>query len=166
MRYESFFVSAIEVGIATAGFSGIVAGLRHGTDGTWSRGDLGRISLLLQTSFAAVLLSLVLLALHGAEVPEPLAWRIGSACFVVYMLAGIPLRMRGTVRVHREDASVSLRLFAALVPFLIALTGLQVYNAASLHAGWPIALAVAVELTMALFMFVRLVQTLWKQPAD
>lgn len=165
MQFEQVFTSAIEVGIATAGFSGIAAVMGQRTQGTWSGAELGRISLLLQTSFMAIALGFLPLVLDGARVAEPVIWRIGSGCFVLYVLVAVPLRFRGTLRVRDADGSVSMPLFKLIIPFLFVFAALQAYNAAVLHAGWAFVLAVLLELAMGFFMFVRLLRILWDESA-
>jgi hypothetical protein len=70
VQFEQVFTSAIEVGIGVAGFSGIVGVLGRRAEGQWSPSDRVRVALLLQTSFAAIGLSFLALALDGAGVVE------------------------------------------------------------------------------------------------
>ncbi len=160
------FTSVIEAGIATAGFSGIAAALGRRAHGAWSIGELARISVLLQTSFAAILFSFLPLVLHGAGVAETLIWRTGSGCYVLYMSVALPFWIRGALKVPDAEASVSLGFFKTVFPLLVAFTAFQFYNALFLHAGWAFALAVIFELVMALLMLVRLIRTLWTQSDD
>jgi len=163
LQFESVLPSAIEVGIGTAGFSGIVVVLGQRAQGNWSAADVGRIVLLLQGSFAAILLSFLALLLDGAQVAEPTIWRAGSGTFVVYALLILPLRARQIERMRGTDASFSPGLARALFPVVFACTALQAYNTVFLHAGWPFALAVMFELAVALLNFVRLLRTLWER---
>ena len=165
MQFEQVFTSAIEVGIAIAGFSGIAAVMGQRARGTWSGVELGRIALLLQTSFMAIAFGFLPLVLDGAGVAEPVIWRIGSGCFVLYILVTAPLIFRRTLRVRDTDGSVSMGLFKVVFPFMLAFAAFQAYNAAVLHAGWAFVLAVMLELAMGFSMFVRLVRTLWDESA-
>jgi hypothetical protein len=165
LHFENLFTSAIEVGIATAGFSGIVVVLGQRAQGQWSPSDLGRISLLLQTSFAAIILAFLPLFLDGARVAEAVIWRIGSGCYVVYTALILPSRWRQTRTILEADASVSPRLTKFMFLVVAVFSAVQAYNALLLHAGWPFALAVVFELAMAFLMFVRLIRTLWERPA-
>jgi hypothetical protein len=156
----------IEVGIATAGFSGIVAVLGGRTQGGWSAGDAGRISLLLQGSFAAVIFSFLPLVLEGAGVTEATVWRISSASIAVYNLLSFLRSIRRTREASGMDPSVRFRLYlVSSLIFLIVSVPLQVYNVVSLHAGWPFVVAVLLELVEAFIMFARLLQTSWTRPA-
>lgn len=165
MQFEQVFTSAIEVGIAIAGFSGIAAVMGQRARGTWSGAELTRIALLLQTSFMAIAFSFLPLVLDGARVTEPVIWRIGSGCFVLYMLVMVPHRFRGALRVRDADSSVSMGFFKVIFPFLLVFPAFQAYNAAVLHAGWAFVLVVMFELAMGFVMFVRLLRTLWDEPA-
>ncbi len=165
MQFEQVFTSAIEVGIAIAGFSGIVAVLGQRTRGEWSRGDLGRMVVLLQSSFAAILLSFLVLILEGAQLREPLIWGVGSGCTLLYLVVVIPLRVRDFRKVQAADTSYSPVVFWIAFWLMVVSAAFQAYNLAVLQAGWPFALGVVTELALALLVFVRLLQALWRQSA-
>jgi hypothetical protein len=55
MAPEDILTTTAEIGIALAGFSGIVAVLGRRAEGAWSGADRVRLAMLLETSFAAVL---------------------------------------------------------------------------------------------------------------
>jgi hypothetical protein len=162
VQFEQVFTSVIEVGIATAGFSGIVVVLGQRAQGEWSQSDLGRISLLLQTSFAAIFLAFLPLVLGGAGVSEAAVWRACSGTFAVYVLMAVPPRVRQIRRLQAEDPNYSPALFWAVMPMVGGIAALQLYNAVFLQLGWPFVVAVLYELAMAFVMFVRLLQQLWK----
>ena len=165
MQFEQFFASAIEVAIATAGFSGIVVVLGQRGDGAWSQSDLARVSLLLQASFVTIFLSFLPLVLNGADVPASAIWRIGSACFIAYSGVAIPLRLRAVRRIRSEDPTYSPGVLNALLPVALLLAGLQAYNVIFLGSGWPFALTILFEIAIALLAFVRLLRTLWERSA-
>lgn len=163
MQFEQVFASAIEVAIATAGFSGIVVILGQRGEGSWSQIDLGRVSLLLQSSFLAMALSFLPLVLHGAGVPEATIWRTGSAFFIAYSGLVIPLRYRTIKRIQSGDPTYRLRLFFTVLPMALLLMCLQAYNIFFLGSGWPFVLVVLFEIAIAVLAFVRLLQTLWER---
>ncbi|MGH0029293.1 MAG: hypothetical protein ACQGVC_05855 [Myxococcota bacterium] len=165
MQFEQVFSSAIEVGVATAGFSGIVVVLGQRAQGEWSPADLGRVSVLLQSSLAAILLSFLALVLHGAGVADSSIWRIGSGTHVVYTAVQLPLRLRQMRGLHEVDTSYSASLTKLVIPVLICVFALQIYNTATLAAGWAFAVAVIAELVVAFLMFVRLLEAIWRHPA-
>jgi len=165
VQFEQFFSSAIEVAIATAGFSGIVVILGQRGQGMWNQADLARVSLLLQASFIAIFLSFLPLVLDGAGVSTSMIWRVGSGCFIVYACIAIPLRRRAILRVRSEDPTYSARLLFVLLPVVLFLVGLQLYNILALGSGWPFVLTVVFEIGVALLAFVRLLRMLWERSA-
>jgi hypothetical protein len=165
VQFEQVFTSAIEAGIAVAGFSGIVVVLGRRAEGQWSPSDRVRVTLLLQTSFAAVGLSFLALALDGAGMAEPTIWRVGSACYSLYAVLAVLPRVRLFRTMADTDPSFAPTLANGLVVVVFSVAALQAYNAVVLGVGWPFALAVIVELVVALAIFVRLLQGAWSQPA-
>jgi len=165
VQFEQVFTSAIETGIAVAGFSGIVVVLGRRAEGQWSPSDRVRVTLLLQTSFAAIGLSFLALALDGAGVAEPQIWKVGSACYALYAILAVFPRVRLFHTMADTDPSFAPTLAKGLVVVVFCVAALQAYNAVVLSAGWPFALAVIVELVVALAVFVRLLQGVWSQPA-
>ena len=164
MQFESVFTSIIEVGIATAGFSGIVAVLGGRPQGGWLAGDVGRLTILLQASFSAILFSFLPLTLEGAGLAEPTVWRISSASYAVYL--SLSLSIRGRQIRKASDADPSVRLVAFRYAYLgggILIAVIQGYNVFALHAGWPFVLAVLGELVTAFIMFARLLRGIWEQ---
>jgi hypothetical protein len=165
LPFESLFTSAIEVGIATAGFSGIVAVLGQRAEGEWDVVDLVRTSILLQSSFAAILLSFLALLLHGAGVAEPTIWRVGSSCYAVHTLFALARRYVQARRAE-ADPTFSYAVFYVVTALLIPFTALQIANVTTLARGWIFAAAVVEELVMAFFIFLRLIQNLWEHSGD
>ena len=162
MQFEQVFTSAIEAGIAIAGFSGIVAVVGDRSVRRLSPSDVGRVVLLLQGSLAATLLAFLALLLGGAGVPEPTIWRVGSACFAAYVALAMPLHFR-RFRSMRDDPAFAPVLVRLVAVGVVLVGALQLVNAVFLHAGWPFALAVVFELSMALLNFVRLLRRVWEE---
>ena len=79
-----------EIGIALAGFTGVVAVLGRRSRGDWSPLESLRLSILLATSLAAVFLSFVpILMLRGVASVEA-AWRASNGvCGVVFLIGMI-----------------------------------------------------------------------------
>jgi hypothetical protein len=163
VQFEQVFTSAIETGIAAAGFSGIVAVLGRRAEGQWRPSDRVRVTLLLQTSFAAIGLSFLALALDGAGVAEPTIWKVGSACYALYAVLAVLPRVRLFRTMPDTDPSFPPRLAKGVIVVVLSVAALQAYNAVALAVGWPFALAVIVELVVALAVFVRLLQGVWSQ---
>ena len=165
MQFEQVFTSAIEAGIGVVGFSGIVGVLGQRAQGQWSPVDRVRIALLLQTSFAAIGLSFLALTLDGAGVAEPAIWKVGSACYALYVVLSILPRVRFFRTMPDTDSLFASLPAMGLIGVVVSVAALQAYNAVLVGTGWPFALAVIFELVVALTFFVRLLQGLWSQPA-
>jgi hypothetical protein len=90
---------------------------------------------------------------------------VGSACYALYAALGILPRVRLFHTMPDTDPSFAPTLAKGLVGVVVAVAALQAYNAVLLGVGWPFALAVILELVVALAVFVRLLQGLWSQPA-
>jgi hypothetical protein len=165
VQFEQVFTSAIEAGTAVAGFSGIVAVLGRRAEGQWSPSDRVRVTLLLQTSFAAIGLSFLALVLDGAGVADPTTWKVGSACYALYAVLAVVPRVRLFRTMTETDPSFAPTLAKGMVVVVFFVAALQIYNAALLGMGWPFALAVIFELVVALAVFVRLLQDAWSEPA-
>jgi hypothetical protein len=127
--------------------------------------DRVRITLLLQTSFAAIGLSFLALTLDGAGVAERTIWKIGSAGYALYAALAVLPRVRLFRTMPDADPSFPPTQAIGLVVVVFSVAALQVYNTVLLGVGWPFALAVIVELIVALAVFVRLLQGLWSQSA-
>ena len=127
MEYESLFTSAIEVGIGIAGFSGIVAVLGHRSPGAWTSADRGRMGILLQTSFATVLLSFLPLLLSGIIVEKTLVWSVCSGVYVAYTMTSLVTRWP-KVRELRKDPTLRGQILLRLTiepDGTVSLCGLQ-----------------------------------------
>ena len=123
------------------------------------------MTLLLQTSFAAIGLSFLALALDGACVAEPTIWQMGSACYALYAVLAVLSRVRLLRTMPDTDPSFPPTLAKGLIVVVLSVAALQAYNAVALGLGWPFVLAVIFELVVALAVFVRLLQGGWSQPA-
>jgi hypothetical protein len=96
---------------------------------------------------------------------EPTIWRVGSACYSLYAVLAVLPRVRLFRTMADTDPSFAPTLANGLVVVVFSVAALQAYNAVVLGVGWPFALAVIVELVVALAIFVRLLQGAWSQPA-
>lgn len=161
MAPEDILTTTAEVGIALAGFSGIVAVLGRRAEGAWSGADRVRLTMLLETSFAAVLWSFAPLVLLSAEVAPQRVWLLTSGGYVGYMLLQFPLRTRQLTSADRADSDVPIRpwYLAFVISGAVAHTLLQLANAAWLRAPWPHIVAVLWALTLGFVMFVRLLRS-------
>jgi len=152
---DMVLTSAIEVGIAIAGFTGIVIALSKRDAETNSRALL--VSILLLTSIASVFFSFLPMLLSLAGLADPTVWRTSSAAFLIYMAAVLAYRVRqfGAVR-PRSSAPVALggSLFLAAVL-------LQIPNALSWTAAWPYLVLIVAYVIYSFSVFVTLLWDVW-----
>jgi len=101
-----------ELGIALAGFSGIVAVLGRRSQGEWSSLERARLFALLSTSLGATFFSVLPELARGAA--DPGAWlRLGHALLVAYQVAAIAFYFS---RAHpRQHQLVADRVVAMLL---------------------------------------------------
>ena len=146
-----------EIGIAIAGFAGVIATLRApgGRIGAYAAMRIGN---LLAYSALAVLLALVPFGLHFAGLTNAAVWTLSSSA----MTALVAAVFLGTVQIGYargalpaiEDRAPGQRLF---IPYAIAMpTGiivLQLANAALVHQVWPFYLGLLALTAHSLFLF-------------
>ena len=167
MEFESLFTSAIEVGIGIAGFSGIVAVFGHRSSGQWTRADRGRMSILLQTSFATVLLSFLPLLVSHMVSDSEIVWTICSGMYVAYTAVSLVVRLP-RVRELRKDPEneVDDSYFYLVISGMAISVLLQLANVFWLRTGWPYAIGVLWTMTFSFTQFVRLMRVLWRSRAN
>jgi len=157
MHWESALASAIEVAIAIAGFSGIVAAVGHRSAGNWTPSDQLRLRVLLTASGVAGAFAFAPFILLDAQTEAGLVWRLGTGAQAAWF-AAIPLYRR------RQAAHTGATLDAPL-PILLGLylptVGILLFNTAALGAPWPYVLGVVMQLFVAFRTFVRLLLGSW-----
>ena len=144
-----------EVGIAVAGFAGVIATLRApgGRIGAYAA---FRIGVLLGLSASAVLLSLLPSALHFAGLSAHGIWTLSSSVMVLLIVAIFLGSIRASTRlaIAGEEGPPGLRFFA---PFIIAtyasIIALQVANATFQHQLWPFYLGLVLMTALSLVVF-------------
>jgi hypothetical protein len=145
-----------EIGIAIAGFAGVVATLRA-PGGRMGAYAALRIGMLLGTSGTVVLLALLPFALHSAGMSAGTLWAVSSSAMVVLVMTStlVALRVSNTaLPVAEEDRApgvkfVSFVYFAVLIGNIV----LQLANAASFGQLWPFYVGLLALTTYSLFMF-------------
>lgn len=163
MDGESLLTAAIEVGIALAGFSGIVAVLGRRTEEGWSTADKIRLQLLLQTSLSTILFAMLPLFLLSMRIAPSWIWRVSSGIWLVYIAIDVPIRMRQIARAREESAeTISRRYVGLLATGLIAVFLAQLLNAVCLADAWPHLFAVIWTIVVAYIQFIRLLRGIWQ----
>jgi hypothetical protein len=144
-----------EVGIAIAGFAGVVAALRAPA-GRIRPYAAFRIGVLLALSASAVLLSMLPSTLHFAGVSSHGIWAVSSSVMVLLIVAIFLFALRATSRLQRagEEGPPGLRLFG---PFILAtyvsIIGLQIANVAFQQQLWPFHLGLLLMTALSLVVF-------------
>ena len=94
MTHEGWLQTLAQVAVALAGFSGLLAGVRHRSEQE-SRINVTRVRTIIETSLPILALSLLPTLLHGLGASEIAAFRISA---VVFLTGLIPLGIRGFLR--------------------------------------------------------------------
>ena len=165
MSAESFLTSSAEVGIGIAGFAGIAVVLGHRGQGTWTRQDIDRMRLLLRASFAAVLLSLLPLALFSTTLSERILWTVASSIYTVFVIAATFTDIREIRRAIADSIERPKRASTYFVAISSISISLNLVNVAFLQTAWPYLFALLGSLTFAFIQFVRILHSLWQSPA-
>lgn len=159
MIWESALGSAIEVAIAIAGFSGIVAAVGRRGAGEWTESDQLRLRILLTASGASLGFAFLPFLLTDA-LPAALVWRIASGLMAGYLAAISALRFRqatlgGITRAIGMSAP-GLFLQACMISLLAA-------NAIWLASSSVYILGVLWVLFVGFMAFVTLLLGSWRQ---
>jgi len=141
--YQSLLLTLAEVSVALAGFSGVVSVFGRRRTEEWDPGDRLHLSFMLETSLAALFLSILPFAMFAAELSPRSTWAIMSGIFAVFLVlvvvAGLYRyrqlpsgqrmgmgRIYGVVSTLGDLSILALQLFNALGPheFSLYLIGL------------------------------------------
>jgi hypothetical protein len=158
-----------EVGIAIAGFAGVVAAFRA-PGGRIRPYAAFRIGVLIGWSASAVLLSMLPLTLHFAGVSGHGIWTVSSSVMVLSIVAISLFAVRAVSRLERagEEGPPGLRFF---VPFTAAtnlsIIGLQIANVAFQQQLWPfhLGLLLMTAYSLAVFAYILFAPTRSEVPA-
>jgi hypothetical protein len=120
---------------------------------------------LLRASFAAVLFSLLPVALASTALPEHSLWAVASAgyaAFVAFVVFTGARELRGgsLVRVARGERSYAV----LIVSLPIVIVALNVFNLVFLRTAWPYLFSLMLGLTAAFLQFTRILRSLWRLP--
>lgn len=150
----------VQVAVALAGFTGVVAVFGTNPVHQWSPLNRLRLRLLLTMSSIPVALCLIALVLLTAGLHQTLVWRTISAIAAFVFLTASITAQRAMSRVpasefSRSDGSRTTFYTTGAVGAASIL--LLVYNVIQLAVFWPFLTAVIVSMLAALLQFVRLV---------
>jgi hypothetical protein len=152
--------SVIEVGIAIAGFTGIVTALVR------QRGLRSEqkyyLSMVLVSSIASVGLAFLPRVLSASRLSESTAWAISSALFVVYFFVVGTYRRRQARR-FGQDVLWGPRLLKVVFLGVWGAMMLQIANAALIRDAWPYLWMLVLYLMWSFSLFVALFWTLLEE---
>ncbi len=147
-----------EVGIAIAGFAGMIAALRA-PGGRIASYAAFRIGVLLGLSASAVLLSLLPSALHFAGISGQGIWTLSSSVMVILIVTILLGSYRASARlaIAGEEGPPGLRFFG---PFIVStytsIVALQVVNATLQHQLWPFYFGLVLMTALSLVVFAHI----------
>jgi hypothetical protein len=166
---EAILQTTAEVSVALAGFTGVVAAFgQRGRN--WTSLDTMRFQIMLGSSLAALLFSILPLAVHYIGVGLAATWAISSA-----LLAGWCLMMPlvDTYRWRRAGASVDAQFRIWMAVLLLCIAGVAVVTQAlnALDVGFhrtfgPYFLGLCCVLLTCAVMFIRLLSFVGQQFAE
>lgn len=153
---EFVLSSTIQVGIAIAGFTGIVLAVK-------SRNNLHHvqkilISILLISSIAAVVFSFLPMLLISASISESNTWALSSSIFLIYFI-GIIIYRRYQFRKTSTDIPTAIQILISL--FAMAAV-LQIPNIFYFKAAWPYLILLIIYILYSFSVFVQLLWLFWE----
>ena len=160
MQSADILQTIAEISIGFAGFTSVVAVLGRRATGEWTALDRFRLSQMLATSLAALLLSLLPLILAHLGLSERVSWGLAStilAAYTIFLAISSPRRIR---RLPPEDQSQIVRplLWSFQLAVAAVVTGLLI-NAAGIlfhQEPGPYLLGLYLLLALSAFQFTRL----------
>lgn len=152
---DMILTSAIQVGIAIAGFTGIVIALSKRDGGEDSRAIL--VSILLLTSIGTVFFSFLPMLLSLAGLDDATVWTASSATFLIYIAVVFAYRARQRVTM-RSLSKGAVALGGSV--FLVGLF-LQIPNVFLFKTAWPYLLLIVSYVIYSFSVFVTLLWGVW-----
>lgn len=155
MSATDLLTTLAQLGVALAGFSGIVVVLGARATGQWSSRERQLLGVLLGTSGSVVLWSILPLLLLAAEVSERRVWLLSSGGWCLPQMAVLVVRGR---TVDRDAWAQERGLLMLAFSGGICAVALQLANLIWLGVAWPHLAAVAWHVELSFAVFVRLVR--------
>lgn len=159
MDSESALGSIIEVAIAIAGFSGIVAAVGRRGAGHWTEEDQLRLRILLTASGAALVFAFLPFVLADL-VARDLVWRIASGLLAIHVVAISAYRVRQASHSGIGEA-IGLRPWRLMLQGVVALV--LIVNAWRWGSPALYVAGVLWGVFVAFMTFVRLLLDSWHQ---
>jgi hypothetical protein len=154
VAWESALSSSIEVAIAIAGFSGIIAVFGRKPGESWPVEDILQLQMLLTASAVAGLFSFLPFVLVETQIEDQLVWKAGSGLQILWLVTISIFRLR---QVTIAGASAAVGMTKVLVPFFVITLILQIANVSIYASAWVYVLGVIFQLSVGFAAFVTLI---------
>jgi hypothetical protein len=155
---DDILSTIVELSVAVAGFSGIVAALAPSRPTQWPFVAQTLFSALLVSTAASASISLLAMVLLASPVSPAIAWATASGLHGVFLLGVIAIRIRQSRRV---DARIPPYAFLTLA-VMSGIALIQLVNASRLQVGWLCVASLALYASMGFVCFILLVTSLWE----
>jgi hypothetical protein len=162
MQPEEILPTLVELSVAVAGFSGVVAALSARGPSEWTVVQRGFFSALLGSTAISTGVAVLAMVLLSAPVAETAVWAVASSAHLFFLVAIIAIRSREILAVRSEVHPASIAILAAILSIAAA----QAANAAVLRAGWLCVAALGLYSILGFIYFVILVRQLWVDSQD
>jgi hypothetical protein len=157
MNATDLLTTLAQLGVALAGFSGIVVVLGARASDRGPLGERQLLSVLLATSGAVILWSLLPLLLFVSQLPDRRVWLLSSGSWVIGQVGVLTLRVRQVAQdrsaLSQERGFVTFGFFGGVTALAV-----QLVNLLWLGVAWPHLAAVTWHLALSFLVFVRLLQ--------
>jgi hypothetical protein len=157
VEFEKVFIALAEIGVAIAGFSGVVAVFGARSEGQWTPDDRLRLAFLLTCSMTVVFFSLLPFAMAALHVPAKVVWRAASGLLAIWLILADVIAFRSAARVRRKFHSESRPWLKWLVRIGdAAAVGALLYNAIWMADAGLLLFALLWLLLQSVIMFTEL----------
>ena len=160
MEAESALQVFAEVSVALAGFTGVVAVFHDRGGRQWRSLDLLRFRIMLGTSIATLLLSLLPFGLHQLGFAPRVIWGVCSGAFALYLgsVSVLDLRQGRRTGAFKEPGFNPWipRVLAVLVSSAVLLQILNLLGLGFRHESGPFLLGLLLLIVVCASMFVLL----------
>ena len=154
---EFILASTIQVGIAIAGFTGIVLALKSNKSIEPIQKIL--ISILLISSIGSVIFSFIPMLLLSASFDDSSTWVLSSILFLIYFII-ILIYRRKQFQKYSMPIPKSIRLLISI--FAIAAI-FQILNIVYFKKAWPYLFLLIVYILYSFSVFVQLLWLMWER---
>jgi len=161
VNWESALGSVIEVAIAIAGFSGIVAAVGRRGAGHWSEADQLRLRILLTASGVALVFAFLPFVLVDLIDPS-LAWRLASGLLAIHTAVITVYRIRQSSSIAGAGDAIGFRRSRVII--VVAVISMLLANALWFASSSIYVLGVLWGVFIAFMTFVTLLLDAWRQP--